>query len=81
MVDAINTALGTELQAEFYGRLGRETLELEAEFNEQAGFTAEDDELPAFFRTEELPPTGKKARHTVEEIRRCRTEWLEARAG
>ena len=56
-------------------------LELEVKFNEQAGFTAEDDELPAFFRTEELAPTGKKARHTVEEIRRYRTEWLESRAG
>ncbi|MCK4869304.1 MAG: aldehyde ferredoxin oxidoreductase, partial [Alphaproteobacteria bacterium] len=81
MVDAINTALGTELPTEFFARLGRETLELEVKFNEEAGFTAEDDELPAFFRTEELAPTGKIARHTAEEIRRCRTEWLEARAG
>ncbi|MCK5274360.1 MAG: aldehyde ferredoxin oxidoreductase, partial [Alphaproteobacteria bacterium] len=81
MVDAINTALGTDLQAEFFARLGRETLELEARFNEEAGFTREDDELPAFFLTEELPPTGKKARHEVDEIHRCRTEWLEERAG
>ncbi|MBE9554718.1 MAG: aldehyde ferredoxin oxidoreductase C-terminal domain-containing protein, partial [Proteobacteria bacterium] len=81
MVDAINTALGTELPTEFFAALGRETLELEAKFNEEAGFTREDDELPAFFLTEELPPTGKKARHTVDEIHRCRAEWLDARAG
>lgn len=81
MINAINDALGTDLPTEFYARLGRETLELEATFNEEAGFTAADDELPAFFRTEELAPTGKTARHQVEEIRRSRTEWLEAQAG
>ena len=80
MMGAINDALGTDLSAEFFARLGRETLTLEAEFNEQAGFTAEDDELPAFFRSEELAPSGKTARHQVDEIRRLRTEWLEARA-
>ena len=81
MVDAINNALGTELATEFYGRLGRETLELEAKFNEEAGFTADDDELPAFFRTDGLAPTGKTARHQVDDIRRYRAEWLETRAG
>ncbi len=60
MVDAINTALGTDLQAEFFARLGRETLELEAKFNEEAGFTREAAELPAFFRTEALPPPARK---------------------
>jgi aldehyde:ferredoxin oxidoreductase len=81
MVDAINNALGTELPTEFYAWLGRETLELEAKFNEEAGFTREDDELPAFFRTDALAPSGKTARHQVDEIHRYRTEWLESRAG
>ncbi|MDH3230175.1 MAG: aldehyde ferredoxin oxidoreductase [Alphaproteobacteria bacterium] len=81
MVDAINNALGTDLPTEFFAQLGRETLELEAQFNEQAGFTREDDELPAFFREEELPPSGKTARHRVDEIHRFRSAWLEERAG
>jgi len=81
MVDAINNALGTDLAAEFFARLGRETLELEARFNEEAGFTAADDELPSFFRTDALAPTGKTARHQVDDIRRYRAEWLEAHAG
>jgi aldehyde:ferredoxin oxidoreductase len=81
MVDAINNALGTELPAAFFARLGRETLEMEAKFNEAAGFTAEDDELPEFFRTEPVAPTNKTARHQVADIRRYRTEWLETKAG
>jgi len=81
MVEAINNALGTDLPTEFFAQLGRETLELEAQFNETAGFTREDDELPAFFRSEALPPSGKKARHQVDDIRRFRSAWLEERAG
>ncbi len=81
MVNAINNALGTDLPTEFFAQLGRETLELEARFNAQAGFTAEDDELPAFFRDEALPPSGKKARHRVDDIHKFRSAWLEGRAG
>lgn len=81
MMDAINNALGTELPSEFFAQLGRETLELEAKFNEEAGFTAEDDELPEFFRSERVAPTNKTARHQVDDIRRFRDEWLESRAG
>jgi aldehyde:ferredoxin oxidoreductase len=81
MVDAINNALGTDLPTEFFAALGRETLEMEAKFNEEAGFTREDDELPEFFRAEELAPTGKVARHQVDDIHRHRREWLDARAG
>ena len=35
---------------------------MEAEFNKRAGFTAEDDDLPEFFYTEELPPVNQTAR-------------------
>ena len=63
IVDALNKACGTELDASFYREIGLETLRDEWEFNKQAGFTEEDDELPAFFRDEALPPTGKQARH------------------
>jgi aldehyde:ferredoxin oxidoreductase len=37
-------------------QLGRETLTMERMYNTQAGFTAADDRLPEFFKTDELPP-------------------------
>lgn len=62
VVDAINGAHGTELTPAFFEALGRETLRLEREFNRQAGFGVEDDELPAFFYEEPLAPTNHVAR-------------------
>jgi len=62
MVDATNAAHGTTLTPDFFEALGRETLRLEYEFNRQAGFTEQDDELPAFFYSEALPPTNHVAR-------------------
>ena len=55
LTDAINAAHGTSLTTEFFEALGRDTLRLEREFNRRAGFTAKDDELPAFFYAEPLP--------------------------
>jgi aldehyde:ferredoxin oxidoreductase len=62
IVNALNAACGTNLETGFFASLGRETLKLEAEFNRRAGFTERDDELPAFFYTETLPPTNHVAR-------------------
>jgi aldehyde:ferredoxin oxidoreductase len=62
MVDAINGAHGTHLTTAFFEALGRETLRLEREFNRQAGFGVQDDELPDFFYEEALPPTNHVAR-------------------
>jgi len=80
VVDAINDALGTDLPQSFIKDLGRETLELEIKFNEAAGFTLEDDELPSFFVDEPLPPTDKVSRHTPGDIVKFRREWLDAQA-
>jgi aldehyde:ferredoxin oxidoreductase len=71
IADAINHALGTELDTAALEQMGRETLRLEDEFNRAAGFTPADDELPAFFRDEPLPPTDKTARLRAEEVHRC----------
>jgi aldehyde:ferredoxin oxidoreductase len=68
IIDAINSACGTSLTPEFWTQLGHETLRLEHEFNRQAGFTAKDDELPAFFYTEKLPPTDRVARFHGPEV-------------
>ena len=76
IVEALNDALGTELQDNFLRVLGRDTLVLEEKFNLDAGFTQEDDELPDFFYDEELPPTNNKARHHWAEVNKFRADWL-----
>ena len=62
IANAINDAHDTHIDPDFILNLGRETLRLERAFNEAAGFTEEDDELPAFFYEEPLAPTDKTAR-------------------
>ena len=62
IADTINAAHGTNLTKDFFEPLGREALRMEYEFNKQAGFTEKDDELPAFFYEEPLPPTNHVAR-------------------
>jgi len=62
LANAINAAHGTNLTKDFFEPLGREALRLEYEFNRRAGFTEKDDELPAFFYSEPLPPTNHVAR-------------------
>lgn len=64
----LNAAYGTSLTADFFEALGRETLRLEQEFNRQAGFTEQDDELPAFFYTEPVPPTNRVARFHAADV-------------
>ena len=68
MVEAINAAHGTQLTTAFFEALGRETLRLEREFNRQAGFGIEDDELPAFFYNEPLPPSDHVARFHASDV-------------
>jgi aldehyde:ferredoxin oxidoreductase len=77
IVNALNDAHGTRLDTTFLDRLGRETLRMEWEFNRAAGFTEADDELPEFFHTESLPPTGKTARHRSADVNRRLRELLD----
>src|SRR5688572_9179051 len=70
IVNAINAAVGTTLTKEWFTKLGQETLRLEREFNRRAGFTERDDELPAFFYTESLPPTNHVARFHGSDVHR-----------
>jgi len=76
IVDALNKACGTDLDEGFFRRLGMETLNDEWEFNRQAGFTEEDDELPDFFYDEELPPSNKKARHRAASVNKAMRELI-----
>ena len=77
IVTALNDAHGTDLEPSFIETLGREALRMEWEFNRQAGFTEEDDKLPAFFYSEALAPSDKVARHRSAEVNR----HLRARLG
>lgn len=68
MADSINAALGTSLEPAFFHMIGRETLLLERQFNEAAGFGADDDDLPEFFYDEPLRPTNQVARFRGAEV-------------
>jgi aldehyde:ferredoxin oxidoreductase len=47
---------GMAWDADALMQVGKETLTYEKLFNDRAGFTAADDRLPEFFKTDELPP-------------------------
>ena len=68
IIDSLNASFGTELKTEFFMDLGRKTIELEREFNQAAGFTSADDELPSFFYNEPLAPTNKVARFHSDDV-------------
>jgi aldehyde:ferredoxin oxidoreductase len=53
MVDSVNGFLGKDIDVTEFGL---NILKNEREFNKRAGFTAKDDRLPEFFKTESLPP-------------------------
>lgn len=65
---AINAIHGTTVTGEFFFELGRDALRYEKAFNDAAGFTAQDDELPAFMYAEALPPTQQVARFHGEDV-------------
>jgi aldehyde:ferredoxin oxidoreductase len=76
IVTALNDAHGTNLDPSFMQTLGLEALRMEWEFNKAAGFTEKDDELPEFFYTQSLAPSGKTARHHSAEVNRSLRELL-----
>ena len=60
--DAIHAVVGIRLETTWFEAMAREGLRMERQFNQLAGFTDRDDDLPAFFCDEALPPTNKTAR-------------------
>lgn len=68
IINAINEAHGIKLEESFFRQLGADAIRLENEFNKAAGFTEADDELPAFFYEEDLPPSNKAARWHSSEV-------------
>jgi aldehyde:ferredoxin oxidoreductase len=68
IADAINDAFGCEIGPDWLINMAREVLRMEVQFNESAGFGESEDELPAFFRDEPLPPTNRSARLVAAEV-------------
>lgn len=56
VVEMINAQYGTELTVDDVTKYGQEVLKIEREFNRRAGFTPAHDRLPAWMKTEPLPP-------------------------
>jgi len=54
--DLLSARYGWQVGPDIAEALGKETLLLEREFNRRAGFTAADDRMPEWMRTEPLPP-------------------------
>jgi len=56
LVDMINAMYGLNLTGDDVAALGKQILNTERDFNKRAGFTKEQDRLPAFFKKETLAP-------------------------
>ncbi|HMB14721.1 MAG TPA: aldehyde ferredoxin oxidoreductase C-terminal domain-containing protein, partial [Pelovirga sp.] len=56
LLEMLGAFYGIEMTGDDVVALGKKVLNLEREFNKKAGFGAEDDRLPRFFKTDPLPP-------------------------
>ena len=56
LLDMINAFYGLGLKGDDVVALGKKVLTMERDFNSRAGFGKEHDRLPAFFRTQPVPP-------------------------
>jgi len=56
LIDIINAFHDLNLTADDVSALGQSILKQERAFNKKAGFTAQDDRLPDYFKKEALPP-------------------------
>jgi aldehyde:ferredoxin oxidoreductase len=59
LTNMLNAAYGASLEPDYVAQVGRRVIAVEREFNLRAGLTQATDRLPAFFRTEPLPPHGE----------------------
>jgi aldehyde:ferredoxin oxidoreductase len=56
MLDMLNSFYGLTLTADGVADLGKKVLKMERDFNKAAGFTAQHDRLPEYFKTEKFAP-------------------------
>ena len=68
IAELVSALIGKPYSVDDVVALGVNTLKDEIAFNTAAGFTAKDDQLPDFFRTEKLEPHGTTWDFTAEEM-------------
>jgi aldehyde:ferredoxin oxidoreductase len=68
LLDLLSSYHGTELTADGVTELGKKILTMERDFNKQAGFTAQHDRLPRFFKNEALAPHNIKFQVTDQDL-------------
>jgi len=68
LIEAAGAILGKKYGPDYLDELGARVLAVEVDFNRRAGFTREDDRLPAFFVEEPVDPSGKVFDVPVEDI-------------
>jgi aldehyde:ferredoxin oxidoreductase len=56
LLDLLNSFYGLNLTADGVTELGKKVLTMERDFNAKAGFTAQHDRLPSYFKTEKFAP-------------------------
>jgi len=56
LLDLLNSFYGMNLTADGVTELGKKVLTMERDFNAKAGFTAQHDRLPEYFKTEKFAP-------------------------
>jgi aldehyde:ferredoxin oxidoreductase len=56
LLDMLNALYGSDLTPDNVVELGKKILKIEHDFNTRAGFTKEQDRLPAFFKTQKVAP-------------------------
>jgi len=56
LLDLLNSFYGLKLTGDDVAALGKKVLTIERDFNTRAGFTAQHDRLPEFFKKEPLAP-------------------------
>ncbi len=66
--ELLNARYGWQVGTDILQVLGKETLKIEREFNRRAGFTAADDRIPEYMRTEPLPPNNSVYDATDEDL-------------
>jgi aldehyde:ferredoxin oxidoreductase len=54
----LNARYGWDVGSDILQLLGKQSLQLEREFNKKAGFTSKDDRLPEWMTRETLPPNN-----------------------
>jgi aldehyde:ferredoxin oxidoreductase len=68
VANLLNAMHGWNMSAEDVMNWGKEIINMEIEFNKKAGLAEDTNDLPEFFRTEPLEPTGSKFDINKEEL-------------